>query len=301
MTDVKGKVAVVTGAGSGIGRALACELARRGAKVAISDVDATGLAETGRQLRVIGADVHETRLDVTDRTAVLTYADEVAAVYGVVNIVINNAGIAFTGDIEKMSFEHIEQVMDVDFWGVVNGTKAFLPHLIASGDGHVVNISSLFGLLAVPGQGAYNAAKFAVRGFTEALRQEMLANGQPVQVTCVHPGGIKTAIARNGGTVDGLDPNALADFFDTKLAKTSPEAAARIILRAVRANRPRVLVGLDAKVLDVVVRVLGSRYQRVLALTIGKVMPGSTNRPAAPATEAPPSTTRVNGKTKASA
>ncbi|MDT4923035.1 MAG: hypothetical protein QOG01_748 [Pseudonocardiales bacterium] len=301
MTDVKGKVAVVTGAGSGIGRALACELARRGAKVAISDVDATGLAETGRQLRVIGADVHETRLDVTDRTAVLTYADEVAAVYGVVNIVINNAGIAFTGDIEKMSFEHIEQVMDVDFWGVVNGTKAFLPHLIASGDGHVVNISSLFGLLAVPGQGAYNAAKFAVRGFTEALRQEMLANGQPVQVTCVHPGGIKTAIARNGGTVDGLDPNALADFFDTKLAKTSPEAAARIILRGVRANRPRVLVGLDAKVLDVVVRVLGSRYQRVLALTIGKVMPGSTNRPAAPATEAPPSTTRVNGKTKASA
>jgi NAD(P)-dependent dehydrogenase (short-subunit alcohol dehydrogenase family) len=301
MTDVKGKVAVVTGAGSGIGRALACELARRGAKVAISDVDATGLAETGRQLRVIGADVHETRLDVTDRTAVLTYADEVAAVYGVVNIVINNAGIAFTGDIEKMSFEHIEQVMDVDFWGVVNGTKAFLPHLIASGDGHVVNISSLFGLLAVPGQGAYNAAKFAVRGFTEALRQEMLANGQPVQVTCVHPGGIKTAIARNGGTVDGLDPNALADFFDTKLAKTSPEAAARIILRGVRANRPRVLVGLDAKVLDVVVRVLGSRYQRVLALTIGKVMPGSTNRPAAPATEAPPSTTRVDGKTKASA
>ncbi|HEX3336382.1 MAG TPA: SDR family NAD(P)-dependent oxidoreductase [Jatrophihabitans sp.] len=301
MTNVKGKVAVVTGAGSGIGRALACELARRGAKVAISDVDATGLAETGRQLRVIGAEVHETRLDVTDRTAVLTYADEVAAVYGAVNIVINNAGIAFTGDIEKMSFEHIERVMDVDFWGVVNGTKAFLPHLIASGDGHVVNISSLFGLLAVPGQGAYNAAKFAVRGFTEALRQEMLANGQPVQVTCVHPGGIKTAIARNGGTVDGLDANALAEFFDTKLAKTSPEAAARTILRGVASNRPRVLVGLDAKVLDLVVRALGSRYQRVLALTVGKVTPGSTNRPAAPATAAPPATTGVNGKTKASA
>src|SRR5206468_2944126 len=114
-------------------------------------------------------------------------------------------GIAFTGDIEDMSFEQIERVMDVDFWGVVNGTKAFLPHLIASGDGHVVNISSLCGLLAVPGQSAYNAAKSAVRGFTEALRQEMLVNGHKVEVTCVHPGGIKTAIARNSGAVEGQD------------------------------------------------------------------------------------------------
>jgi NAD(P)-dependent dehydrogenase (short-subunit alcohol dehydrogenase family) len=298
MSDVNGKVAVVTGAGSGIGRALACELARRGARLAISDVDATGLAETARQVRVIGAVVREDRLDVTDRAAVLTYADDVATEFGGVNVVINNAGIAFTGDVEKMSFENIERVMDVDFWGVVNGTKAFLPHLIASGDGHVVNISSLFGLLAVPGQSAYNAAKFAVRGFTEALRQEMLANGHPVQVTCVHPGGIRTAIARNAGTVEGLDSNALADFFDQKLAKTSPEAAARIILRAVRANRARVLVGPDAKVLDLLVRVIGSHYQRVLALTVGKVMPGSSNRPA----DAPPANGgRVNGKTKASA
>jgi NAD(P)-dependent dehydrogenase (short-subunit alcohol dehydrogenase family) len=298
MSDVNGKVAVVTGAGSGIGRALACELARRGARLAISDVDATGLAETARQVRVIGAEVREDRLDVTDRAAVLTYADDVATEFGGVNVVINNAGIAFTGDVEKMSFENIERVMDVDFWGVVNGTKAFLPHLIASGDGHVVNISSLFGLLAVPGQSAYNAAKFAVRGFTEALRQEMLANGHPVQVTCVHPGGIRTAIARNAGTVEGLDSNALADFFDQKLAKTSPEAAARIILRAVRANRARVLVGPDAKVLDLLVRVIGSHYQRVLALTVGKVMPGSSNRPA----DAPPANGgRVNGKTKASA
>jgi NAD(P)-dependent dehydrogenase (short-subunit alcohol dehydrogenase family) len=298
MSDVNGKVAVVTGAGSGIGRALACELARRGARLAISDVDATGLAETARQVRVIGAVVREDRLDVTDRAAVLTYADDVATEFGGVNVVINNAGIAFTGDVEKMSFENIERVMDVDFWGVVNGTKAFLPHLIASGDGHVVNISSLFGLLAVPGQSAYNAAKFAVRGFTEALRQEMLANGHPVQVTCVHPGGIRTAIARNAGTVEGLDSNALADFFDQKLAKTSPEAAARIILRAVRANRARVLVGPDAKVLDLLVRVIGSHYQRVLALTVGKVMPGSSNRPA----DAPPANGgRVNGKTKANA
>ena len=126
-----------------------------------------------------------------------------------------------------MTFEQIERVMDVDFWGVVNGTKAFLPHLIASGDGHIVNISSLFGLMAVPSQGAYNAAKFAVRGFTEALRQEMKLAGHPVEVTCVHPGGIKTAIARNAGAVDGADAAALAAIFDKRLAKTSADAAAQ--------------------------------------------------------------------------
>jgi NADP-dependent 3-hydroxy acid dehydrogenase YdfG len=292
MTDIRGRVAVVTGAGSGIGRALAYELGRRGAKLAISDIDATGLAETGKQLRVIGAVVHETRLDVTDRAAVLRYADDVVAEFGTVNIVVNNAGIAFTGDIEKMSFEQIERVIDVDFWGVVNGTKAFLPHLIASGDGHVVNISSLFGLLAVPGQSAYNAAKFAVRGFTEALRQEMLVNGHPVHVTCVHPGGIKTAIARNAGAVAGQDQAALASFFDEKLAKTSPESAAKTIVRAVLGNRPRSVVGWDAKVLDALVRLTGPGYQRLVAFVMNRMAPQPT---ATPAVE------RMNGRAKTSA
>ncbi len=296
MTDLKNRVAVVTGAGSGIGRALAYDLARRGAKLAISDVDATGLAETAKQVRVIGAPVHEARLDVTDRAAVLSYADEIAAEYGQVNIIINNAGIAFSGDIEKMSFAQIERVMDVDFWGVVNGTKAFLPHLIASGDGHVVNISSLFGLMSMPGQGAYNAAKFAVRGFTEALREEMVINGHPVHVTCVHPGGIKTAIARNAGAVDGEDPTALAELFDQKLAKTTPEKAAKTILRAVIGNRPRSVVGLDAKLLDLLVRVTGPGYQRLVAFAAGRV------KPAALATVIPaePGIT-PNGRAKASA
>jgi NAD(P)-dependent dehydrogenase (short-subunit alcohol dehydrogenase family) len=296
MTDIRGRVAVVTGAGSGIGRALACDLARRGAKVAISDIDGTGLAETAKQLRVIGAPMHEARLDVTDRAAVLRYADEVVAEFGSVNIVINNAGIAFTGDVEKMSFEQIERVMDVDFWGVVNGTKAFLPHLIASGDGHLVNISSLFGLLAVPGQSAYNAAKFAVRGFTEALRQEMLVNGHPVQVTCVHPGGIKTAIARNAGAVDGEDPAALAAFFDQKLAKTSAESAAKSILRAVIGNRPRSVVGIDAKILDLLVRLTGPGYQRAVTLFARRAVPhGRAGRGSGASAD------RVNGKAKASA
>ena len=273
MTNVKGKVAVVTGAASGIGRALACELGRRGALLAISDVDEVGLAETARQVRLVGAKVHEQRLDVTDRGAVLAYADTVAAEFGVVNLIFNNAGIAFTGDIADMTFEQIERVVDVDFWGVVNGTKAFLPHLIASGDGHVVNVSSLFGILAVPGQGAYNAAKFAVRGFTEALRQEMIAAGHPVKVTCVHPGGIQTAIARNAGAVEGQDQRALAEFFDHKLAKTSSEAAAKSILRSVSVNAPRALVGYDAKFLDLLVRLVGARYQRLLALGAKRTQP----------------------------
>ncbi|HZY75205.1 MAG TPA: SDR family NAD(P)-dependent oxidoreductase [Jatrophihabitantaceae bacterium] len=279
MTDIKGKVAVITGAGSGIGRALAYDLARRGAKLAISDVDTVGLAETAKQVRVIGAPVHEQRLDVTDRAAVLAYADTVVAEYGTVNLVFNNAGIAFSGDVEAMAFEQIERVMDVDFWGVVNGTKAFLPHLIASGDGHVVNISSLFGLLAMPSQSAYNAAKFAVRGFTESLRQEMIINRHPVQVTCVHPGGIKTAIARNAGAVEGKDPVKLAEFFDAKLAKTSPEQAAKTILRAVTGNRPRAVVGLDAKALDVFIRAVGPSYQRIFSLFAGRMMPAADVAP----------------------
>ncbi|WP_131822890.1 SDR family NAD(P)-dependent oxidoreductase, partial [Mycobacteroides chelonae] len=170
-------------------------------------------------------------------------------------------------------FKDMERIFDVDFWGVVNGTKAFLPHLIASGDGHVINVSSLFGLLSLPGQSAYNAAKFAVRGFTESLRQEMIAGRKPVAVTCVHPGGIKTAIARNATVAEGIDVRAAAAVFDKYLAITSPEAAARIILSAVRKKKPRVLVGPDAKVLDLLVRVMGARYQELFSVFTGLAAP----------------------------
>ena len=165
--------------------------------------------------------------------------------------------------------------MDIDFWGVVNGTKAFLPHLIASGDGHIVNVSSLFGLMAIPGQAAYNSAKFAVRGFTEALRQEMVLNREPVKVTSVHPGGIKTAIARNGLTAEGVDPAAQSKVFDKRLASTTPQRAAEIILDGVRKNKARVLVGQDAVVLDLIVRITGSGYQRLFAPVIGRIKPPS--------------------------
>ena len=273
MHGFAGKVAVVTGAGSGIGQALAIELACSGAKLAISDVNTEGLAETEQRLKAIGAPVKADRLDVTEREAFLAYADAVNEHFGKVNQIYNNAGIAFTGDIEVSHFKDIERVMDVDFWGVVNGTKAFLPHLIASGDGHVINISSVFGLFAVPGQAAYASAKFAVRGFTEALRQEMVLARHPVRVTVVHPGGVKTAIARNATAADGLDHGELADLFDKRLAKTSPERAARVILDAVRKNKARVLVGLDAEVLDLLVRLTGSRYQQFFGPVLGRFMP----------------------------
>lgn len=290
MKSLSGKVAVVTGAGSGIGRALAEELARRGARVAISDVNAAGLAYTASRCLEHGAEVHEQVLNVADRDAVLAYADAVASRFGTVNLVINNAGITMFGTAEETPFTDIEKVMDVDFWGVVNGSKAFLPHLIASGDGHLVNISSIFGLFGVPTQSSYNAAKFAVRGFTEALRQEMAIAGHPVGVTCVHPGGIKTDIVRNAASSAGDDTAALVEFFDRVLTHTTPETAAEVILRGVTRNQARVLIGLDAKVVDVVVRLLGASYQRPFAFAAKHVLGRLTRMiaPPAPATTAVP-------------
>ncbi|OBK52199.1 SDR family NAD(P)-dependent oxidoreductase [Mycobacterium kubicae] len=273
MQGFAGKVAVITGAGSGIGQALALELGRSGAKLAISDVNMDGLAETEAKLKSIGAEVKADRLDVTEREAFLAYADAVNAHFGKVNQIYNNAGIGHTGDIEICEFKDMDRVMDVDFGGVLNGTKAFLPYIIASGDGHVINISSVFGLFSCSGQAAYNAAKFAVRGLTEALRQEMIMAGHPVGVTTVHPGGIKTAIARNATAAEGLDAEQLAKLFDKRAAHTSPEKAAKVILNAVRKNKARVLVGPDAKVLDIVVRLTGSGYQRLFMPVLSQLIP----------------------------
>ncbi len=273
MSSFAGKVAVITGAGSGIGRALALNLAQKGAKLALSDVDMAGLAETVRQAQALGASVKSDKLDVAEREAVLAYADEVVAHFGTVNQVYNNAGIAYNGNVDTSEFKDIERVMDVDFWGVVNGTKAFLPHVIASGDGHIVNTSSLFGLIAVPGQSAYNAAKFAVRGFTEALRQEMLVGKHPVKVTCVHPGGVKTAVARNATVAQGEDQRTLADFYDKWLLIHSPEMAAKTIVNGVAKGHARIVIGLEAKAVDLFARITGSGYQRVIAAAASKFFP----------------------------
>lgn len=282
------KVAVVTGAGSGIGRALALELTAAGARVSISDWDAAGLNETSLLCARVGSAPHSQVLDVRDRAAVHAYADAVADHFGTVNLVVNNAGITIFGNVEDSSFEDIEKVMDVDFWGVVNGTKAFLPHLTSSGDGHVVNISSIFGIFGVPTQSSYNAAKFAVRGFTESLRQEMLIAGHPVGVTCVHPGGIKTNIVNNATGSNGVDVSGIQWLFDKHLTRTTPEQAANTILRGVKGRRAKVLIGLDAHAADLAVRALGSSYQRPFAWA-SKRLTGSLGAPVKGVTKKPTS------------
>jgi NADP-dependent 3-hydroxy acid dehydrogenase YdfG len=275
MKTLDDKVVVITGAASGIGRALAVDVARRGAVVAISDVDDTGLAETVDLVKSAGArEVRSDHLDVADRAAFTSYAEAVSQHFGRVNVVVNNAGVALSGDVEDLEYPDMDWIFSINFWGVVHGTKEFLPHLIASGDGHVVNISSLFGLLSIPGQSMYNATKYAVRGFSEALREEMLVTGHPVAVTVVHPGGIKTAIARNGRYSAREDAAESAALFDEKMATMTPERAAEIIVtKGVLGGRARVLVGLDAQVLHHFARLTGSRYQDVVAAVAKRTKP----------------------------
>ncbi|MFC7486014.1 SDR family NAD(P)-dependent oxidoreductase [Knoellia sp. CPCC 206453] len=267
------KVVVITGAGSGIGRSLAVATARDGALLALSDINEEGLAETADLARRAGApDVHTARLDVADRAAFRDYAATVAEHFGRVNVVINNAGVAVAGNFEEIEYADFDWIVGINFWGVVHGTKEFLPHLIASGDGHIVNLSSLFGLLSIPGQSAYNATKYAVRGFSESLRQEMLIGKHNVRVTVVHPGGIKTEIARNARVCASEDKEATAKFFD-KIATMGPDRAAKVILRGVTRNRPRVLVGLDAHALHTFAKFSGARYQDVVAASSKRILP----------------------------
>src|SRR5579875_1907578 len=263
-----GKVAAITGAGSGIGRTLATDLARRGAHLALADVDERGMAETAARCEGQGVKVTCRPLDVADREAMEAWALEVVADHGRVNLVFNNAGVALSATVEAMSYEDFEWLMGINFWGVVHGTKAFLPHLKASGDGHVVNTSSVFGLISVPSQAAYNSAKFAVRAFTDALRMELEIEGAPVTCTTVHPGGIKTNIARNAridGSVArlGADPDEVRDRFD-RIAMTSPAKAARQILAAVEKGHRRALIGPDAKFIDLLSRLPAGLYQRAM-------------------------------------
>jgi NAD(P)-dependent dehydrogenase (short-subunit alcohol dehydrogenase family) len=274
MRTLENKVVVITGAGSGIGRALALGAAGQGALLAISDWNEHGLSETVDLLKAAGVrELRSDLVDVSDRAAMREWATAVAEQFGRVNMVVNNAGVTVTGDFEEMSYEDFDWIVGVNFMGVVNGTKEFLPHLIASGDGHLINISSLFGLISMPGQTAYNATKYAVRGFTEALREEMLINGHDVGVTCVHPGGIKTGIARHGRKTPSQDAAAIDSFFEDKLARTTPEKAARVILQGALAGKARVLVGADAHAMHHFAKLTGSRYQDVVARLAPKKMP----------------------------
>jgi len=271
MKSYKNKVAAITGAASGIGRALAVDLAKRKCNLALSDVDEKGLAETVQMVSAAGVRVTSRTLDVADRKAMHAWADEVVLDHGKVNLIFNNAGVALGGTVEDTGYEDYEWILGVNMWGVVQGTKAFLPYIKQAGEeGHVINISSVFGLFAQPTQSGYNMSKFAVRGFTESLRQELDIESCGVSATCVHPGGIKTNIARNARmtkSMENLTGTASAenmrDSFEA-LFMTTAEQAAKVILSAVSANKRRVLIGPDARVLDMMQRTLPVIYQKVV-------------------------------------
>jgi NAD(P)-dependent dehydrogenase (short-subunit alcohol dehydrogenase family) len=261
ITTRTGKVAVVTGAASGIGRELAYGLGRRGCRLAVSDVDETGLAVTASTLRSSGVEVHAVRLDVADRAAVAGYASEVAEHFGVVHQLYNNAGVGLARHVTEMSYADFDRVLQINLWGVVHGTKEFLPHLIASGAGHLVNISSINGFLAQPGLSAYCVSKFAVRGFTETVRAEMIVDRHPVRVTVVHPGGVATNIATaslehsraTGYPVTAADQRN-TDFYNQRLLRASAASVAESILLGVARGRPRVIVGTHGRKVDLVSR-----------------------------------------------
>lgn len=271
MKDFKNKVAAITGAGSGIGRALALNLAKQGCNLALSDINSVGLQETKKLLQDYDVKVTTKKVDVADRKAIYAWAEKVVADHGKVNLIFNNAGVAMGSTVEGMSDEDIEWMMDINFWGVVNGTRAFMPHLKATGEGHIINISSVFGLVGIPSQSAYNAAKFAVRGFTESLRQELDMVKAPISATSVHPGGIKTNIAKSARMKDdveallGQDTQSATASFE-KMFMTTSDKAAKVILRGVKRNQRRVLIGPDAYAIDMMARFMPSTYQRVVTM-----------------------------------
>ncbi|HVN64651.1 MAG TPA: SDR family NAD(P)-dependent oxidoreductase [Candidatus Binataceae bacterium] len=267
------KIAAITGAGSGIGRALALDLARQNCALALSDINEKVLAETAALITPHQVKMTTCKVDVADRTAVHAWADRVVRDHAGVNLIFNNAGVAHAGAIEDTDYADYEWIMGINFWGVVYGTKAFLPHLKKSGDGHIVNVSSIFGIFAQPAMSAYNASKFAVRGFTESLRQELDLMKCGVSATCVHPGGIKTNIAINARMTGSMLDIAKQDEQSRKeaterLFRTPPEKAAQRILAGVRRNARRVLIGPDAAVLDKMQRMLPTSYQRLVTASV---------------------------------
>ena len=268
MKTLQDKVVVITGAGSGIGRATAMRCAGLGARLALSDIDAAGLAETAG--RCAGS-VHTTKVDVGARDEIYAWAERVKRDVGPADVLINNAGVSLSQTIAEMRDEDFEWLMNINFWGVTHGTKAFLPQLLSRPEAHVVNLSSVFGIIAVPTQAAYNASKFAVRGYTEALRQELRATH--VRVTCVHPGGIKTNIVKNGRHF--ADPSGKAADLDTmardfeREARTTADEAGRQIVDAIVRERPRLLIGLDAVIIDRMQRMFPESYDKVIAKFLG--------------------------------
>ena len=275
MTAISGSAAAVTGAASGIGRALALELAARGCDLALADRDEAGLQAVAAEIaKASRRKVTVHRVDVSEPDQIKAFAEAATAAHPTLNIVINNAGVVLLGQFTEIDQAQMDWLFNINFWGVVHATRAFLPHLEKQRAAHIVNLSSLFGIIAPPGQTAYCAAKFAVRGFSESLRHELAAARSPVKLSVVHPGGVSTSIVRNSRTGVGVTDNARRaqsiDRFDA-IAKTTPAAAALRIIEGIEKNAPRILIGNDARIMDLLQRFLPGTYWAVLQRRIEKM------------------------------
>src|SRR5450759_2797110 len=276
MTAIRGSAAAVTGAASGIGRALALELAARGCDLALADRDEAGLQAVAAEIaKACPRKVSVHRVDVAEPGQIEAFAQAAVAAHPGLNIVINNAGVALLGQFGEIDQAQMDWLMNINFWGVVHSTRAFLPHLQRQPEAHIVNLSSIFGIIAPPGQTAYAAAKFAVRGFSESLRHELQMANSPVKLSVVHPGGVATSIARNSRTGTGMTDNAhraqSIERFEA-MAKTTPAAAALRIIAGIEKNQPRILIGNDARFMDLLQRLRPGTYWAVLARRIEKAM-----------------------------
>jgi len=271
MKELRNKVAAITGAASGIGRMLAVKLAEEGCEVAISDINEDGLNETKKMVEDKGATVSAHMVDVADREQVYRFADDVAAHHGRVDMIINNAGVSVAESVEDITYEDFQWLFGINFWGVVYGSKAFLPYLKKRPEGHIVNISSVNGFITWPNHSPYCAAKFAVKGFTEVLLQEMRETN--IRVSCVHPGGIKTDIARNTrfykSPGNQMSHEDAVERFD-KMARTTAEKAAEKIISGIKKDKRRILVGLDAHILDWLTRLFPVQFVKVMAAAFGR-------------------------------
>lgn len=270
MSLSKNSVAVITGAASGIGRALAIRLAQENiAGIAICDVNENGLNETAEMIGKSGVKVSKHIIDTSKLEQIEQLKNEVLEKHDRVTHLINNAGVGLMGTFEQISLEDFEWLMSINFWGVVYGCKVFLPELKSQDKAHIVNISSVFGMIAPPEQTAYCASKFAVRGFTESLRHEL--EKTTIRVSSVHPGGIKTNIARNsriGAQTPAEYKTQGVDFFDT-VAKTSPEKAADVIVKGIKTENPRILIGSDAHAINYVSRLFPRKYLKIIERLAG--------------------------------
>ena len=274
MTAIRGSAAAVTGAASGIGRALALELALRGCDLALADRDEAGLQAAAAEItKASQRKVTAHRLDVSEPSQITAFAEAAGAAHPALNIVVNNAGVALLGQFGEIEQAQMEWLFNINFWGVVHGTRAFLPQLSRQREAHIVNISSIFGIVAPPGQSAYCAAKFAVRGFSESLRHELAMANSPITLSVVHPGGVATNIARNSRTGAGVTDNARRsqsiERFDA-LARTTPAAAALRIIAGIEKNQPRILIGNDARFMDLLQRFRPGTYWKVMQRQIEK-------------------------------